>query len=212
VSNSREKASEESSVRSNQAWISALESRDEFAIKELLQSLQKALLAGLRGKIDTSLGEDIAQDATLKILSSLHTYRGDCQFLTWAKSIAMRTAFSELRRARWKDISLNTLSEGSAIVDPADDSAHPAATMDLANVLGKLRSLIHTLLTDRQRQIIFGELQGMPQSVLCERLQTNRNALYKLGHDARVKLKNGLIQLGISEVEVRSILAEASNR
>ena len=77
-------------------------------------------------------------------------------------------------------------------------------------VLAALRRLIETSLTDRQRVAILAELEGVPQVVIAEQLGMNRNALYKLGHDARMKLKQGLLDAGISAEEVRSALAEAS--
>ena len=57
---------------------------------------------------------------------------------------------------------------------------------------------------------ILGELAGMPCARLAEELGTNPNALYKLHHDARKRLRQALLDRGFGEEDVRSIVGEAS--
>ena len=53
--------------------------------------------------------------------------------------------------------------------------------------------------TPHQRRVLVAlALNGVPIDVLSERLNTNRNALYKTLHDARRKLRNHLDQCGLS--------------
>ena len=44
----------------------------------------------------------------------------------------------------------------------------------------------------------------MPQEEIGRRLGITRNAVYKLGHDARKKLKHGLEASGFNATEIRS--------
>ena len=60
-------------------------------------------------------------------------------------------------------------------------------------------------LENRQRAAVLGELAGMPTAVLAEQLDTNTNALYKLHHDARLRLRVALEERGFSETDVRGI-------
>ena len=46
--------------------------------------------------------------ALIKILDNLSSFRGESRFTTWAHKICVRTAFAEMRRSRWRDVSLNT--------------------------------------------------------------------------------------------------------
>jgi RNA polymerase sigma-70 factor (ECF subfamily) len=58
-------------------------------------------------------------------------------------------------------------------------------------------------LTDRQRQALVAvRIYGMPLAEVARRMDTNRNALYKLLHDARQKLKKRLLAKGLSEEEI----------
>lgn len=67
------------------------------------------------------------------------------------------------------------------------------------------------VLTPRQRAVIEAELAGVDRDELAARLGTNRNALYKLAHDARAKLRAALLGAGFSLAEVRDHLRETSD-
>lgn len=59
--------------------------------------------------------------------------------------------------------------------------------------------LLSDSLTDRQYKAIEAvALRGIPMDIVAEQLDTNRNALYKLMHDARRKLKAALEADGLS--------------
>jgi RNA polymerase sigma-70 factor (ECF subfamily) len=59
-------------------------------------------------------------------------------------------------------------------------------------------------LTDRQRQAMQAMLRGMPLQEIADRMGTNRNALYKLLHDARQRLKERMLDEGLSARDVLS--------
>ncbi len=172
---------------------------DPMALASLRRFLFRSMLAKLSGKADASAVEDFVQEAVLKILAKLDSFRGEGEFGSWALSIGMRVAFSELRKARWKDVSLDGFSAaGRFLFEPAIHDPDPVDVIHKEMVLTALRRLVETSLTDRQRVAIRAELNGVPASVTAERLGINRNSLYKLGHDARMKLKQGLLDSGFS--------------
>jgi RNA polymerase sigma-70 factor, ECF subfamily len=75
-----------------------------------------------------------------------------------------------------------------------DDGAESAALLDA------VREGIKTALTPRQRQVLVAcVLEGVPIDVLAERLDSNRNALYKTLHDARQKLRAHVAAAGYLE-------------
>jgi RNA polymerase sigma-70 factor (ECF subfamily) len=86
----------------------------------LLRGLRRALSG--RAGADAALIEDLAQEATLRVLGRLDSYRGESRFTTWAVTIAVRVALTELRRPRWRDVSLYQLAaedRGSSPDPPA---------------------------------------------------------------------------------------------
>lgn len=197
--------------RTNSDWLSLLTVRDAAAVADLRDALCRGLVRVLAARADLSLAEDFAQDAVIRVLDHLGSFRGDSRFLTWALAVSTRVAFSELRKARYKDVSLDALTRnGRAAPEPVAAPTEPTPDEGREAVLGVLRRLIETDLTDRQRAVILGELAGVPQAVLADRLGTNRNALYKLSHDARMNLKRGLVAAGVSAEEVRAEFPGAS--
>jgi RNA polymerase sigma-70 factor (ECF subfamily) len=201
--------------RSNQEWLTALRGPDQAqALEELRLKLGRGLSAALAGRIAAeyeTVIEDFVQEALLKILNNLDTFRGESQFLTWAQKIALRVAFSELRRRRWRDISLEDLQPADQETDYtpaslADPQPTPEQRADQRQALALVRRIIDEELTERQRQVIFAVMEGgMPLEVAAERMGTNRNALYKLLYDARQKLGRRLHEYGFTPQEILAI-------
>ena len=69
--------------------------------------------------------------------------------------------------------------------------------------LEALSRLIETELTEKQHQALIAvQIRGMPLEEVARRMGTNRNALYKLMHDARQRLKSKMEDEGFSPQEV----------
>lgn len=170
----------------------------------LLRGLQRALSG--RAGADGALIEDLAQEATLRILDRLDGYRGESRFTTWAVTIAVRVALTELRRPHWRSISLDQLAaeDRGTPPDPPTATPGPSCEAERREILDLLRRTLDSDLTERQRKALVGELRGMPQEEIAHQLGIGRNALYKLGHDARKRLKARLISAGVTDEDVRS--------
>ncbi|MEK6256056.1 MAG: RNA polymerase sigma factor [Chloroflexota bacterium] len=205
--------------RSNQEWIEALrDPADDEALSDLRQTLVRGLRAALAGRVKTDLEanvEDFVQEALLKILKSIETFRGESRFTTWAQKVAIHVAFTELRRRRWKDISLQDIvetDEGEEYT-PAiltDPHATPELEVTQQSIMEIVEDLIYTELTEKQRIAMLAIIEGdMPMEEVAERLGTNRNALYKLLHDARQRLQHRIQDIaGISAQEVMQLFEE----
>jgi RNA polymerase sigma-70 factor (ECF subfamily) len=70
-------------------------------------------------------------------------------------------------------------------------------------MLARIRRILEQELTPRQREaLILLGIQQVPLEEAATRLKTNRNALYKLLHDARLRLKRRLKNEGLTAQEV----------
>jgi RNA polymerase sigma-70 factor (ECF subfamily) len=198
--------------RSNQEWLADLRGplADE-AISELRTILLRGLQAALRDKIRQDLNpiiEDFVQEALIKILRNLHTFRGESHFTTWAQKIAVHVAYTELRRRRWRDVSLQNLIENQGGHDftPALLTAPEATPEQKATqhaMLEFVQRLIDEELTERQRQAMTAVMiMGIPIAEVARRMNTNRNALYKLLHDARRRLRRSMLARGVTPQDV----------
>ena len=190
-------------ARTNAEWTDAVRAEDPDGLADLRLVLVEALRPMLRRKAPAQAGalaEDFAQDALLHILDRLDTFRGEARFTTWAAKVAVRLALSELRRLRWKDISLDDLldvrPDGPITAEP--EAPSPEAATMTAERVALMRELVAEVLTERQRTAIEAVmLHGMPIEEVARRMDTNRNALYKLLHDARQRLKQALEARGL---------------
>lgn len=196
--------------RSNEDWVTLLSiPQDERAIADLRAILIRGLKPALNKYVDRDLDsfvEDVAQDALLKILDNVHTYKGESRFHAWALKIAVREGLSELRRKKWNDISINDLAgsknDGNReITDQrfASDDPAPDRVTHEGMMLNMVLTMIDEELSDKQKMAITSlMIHNMPISVVAEKMGVKRNALYKLVHDARLNLKNRMREKGIN--------------
>ncbi|MGB5933744.1 MAG: sigma-70 family RNA polymerase sigma factor, partial [Anaerolineae bacterium] len=100
--------------RTNEEWLTTLHGpgRDEV-LADLRALLVRSLGYGLASwsGVDEATVEDLAQDALLRVLDGLDSFRGESHFTTWARKIAINGAFTELRRRRWREVSLDEMIE-----------------------------------------------------------------------------------------------------
>jgi len=197
--------------QTNNEWILALKPPpEEQAVHQLRVHLIRGLKASLYKYVDRELDEfveDIAQDAVLKILDKYDTFRGDSKFTTWAMKIAVREGYSELRKKRYKDISLEQYSrydpEDKEAVEIEHEQAGPDRITHESMMVQKIMKMMEEELTDKQQKVIEHlMIDQIPMTVVAEMMNSNRNAIYKLVHDARMKLKNRLQVEGIDPEEI----------
>jgi RNA polymerase sigma-70 factor, ECF subfamily len=201
--------------RENASWIRDLRAGGPVQA-EALTDLRGLLLRGLaksfqaRGDIDQAFLEDVVQQALGHILDHLDQFRGRSRFTTWAMAITVRLAMSALRRKRWQDVSLESMTEPiieRALALDRDDTTSPAQHAEQHAIVETLRRLIEEALTDTQWMAMTAELGGMPLEEIARRMGSNVNAVYKLLHDARKRLKHGLETAGYTAEDVRSAFA-----
>ncbi|MBL7199538.1 MAG: sigma-70 family RNA polymerase sigma factor [Anaerolineae bacterium] len=193
--------------RDNEQWVGDLSQpgpQRDAALDDLRALLVRGLGYALAkyGNVREADMEDFAQDALLKVLDGLDSFRGDSRFTTWAQKIAVHVAFTELRRRRWRDVSLDGLpgvSDGDFLpkswVDPSASAEQQTIQRE---ILETMRQVIAEELTERQRRALVAvRIHGMPLAEVARQMGTNRNALYKLLHDARQRLKERMLDKGL---------------
>ena len=152
-------------TRTNEAWLADLRSTGlshENALNDLRGIIQKGLPYALSRWLSPSdplfqpLIEEVTQETLLRVLDQLGSFEGRSQFTTWVHKIAVRIALTELRRKRWRDSSLDELTENEDAPPPpgllADAHAGPETVAEREDMLVRVRRIIEEELTDRQRQ------------------------------------------------------------
>ena len=210
--------------RTNEEWLHDLNTsgeKQESAILDLRDLLLRATLyffsrnlndfGGIPREEILQRAEDGAQEALIAVMNHLSDFRGDSKFTTWAYKFAINIALMNARRERWKAKSLDQLpfSQDGLYSEWAKQDPFVSALADRSVILSEIGTLIQEViereLTDKQRQVlILMVFHEVPMDVVVQRLGTNRNAIYKMLHDARRKLKSSLEERGF---EVREMLA-----
>ncbi|MBL7163564.1 MAG: sigma-70 family RNA polymerase sigma factor [Anaerolineales bacterium] len=131
-----------------------------------MRGLSYSLSSRTRGDID-ALIEDFVQDALIKILANLDTFRGESKLTTWAQKIAIRVAFTELRRKRWQDAALEDLLPKDSGPDftPAiltDTEASPEQLTSQQMIIETVMRVIKENLTERQHNAMMAIREACP--------------------------------------------------
>jgi len=203
----KRRRNKKTSYDTNEEWIEALSPPvDEQAVdilrKQLIQGLKPALHKYVDRELDQFV-EDVAQDALLKVLDNIDSFRGESKLLTWAMKIAVREGLTELRLKRYDDISIEDLKPNDESrevfsLSVASDETSPDRSLHESQLVEKVLQIINEELTDKQKKAINAlMIQGLPMPAVVKLMDTNRNALYKLVHDARLKIKTKLELEGI---------------
>lgn len=193
--------------RSDDQWIASLGGSGPAAADaqaELRVLIRRTIQKATRGfgVLDEATLEDLTQVALLNVLQKLDRFEGRSRFTTWAYSVAVHAAFSELRRASYRHRPPGE-DEASRMPEEPDRAGDASAPAERDEIVRALERVIAEDLTERQRAAIQGELNGASAADLAEELGSSPNAIYKLLHDARAKLRDGLQAAGIEEDEVR---------
>jgi RNA polymerase sigma-70 factor (ECF subfamily) len=215
-------------TRTNHEWRQDLLSSgplQEAAITDLRDLLLRAALyffsrnpgdvQGLNREETVQRAEDCAQDALMAVMEHLSDFRGDSKFTTWAYKFAINKALVAARRERWKGVSLDdlTLSDESSsyewLQEMSEDTTPEKSAMQ-SEIQSVIREIIQRDLTDKQRQVlVWMVFHEVPLDEVVRHLGTNRNAVYKMLHDARRKLKIGLEQHGFDIGETLTLFGSS---
>lgn len=197
--------------RETALWLEDLHAEGEQqakALDDLHEILMRILPKALSRWLEPGdphfdpLIEDIAQETLLRVLQHLDTFKGKSKFTTWVYTIAVRIGLSKLRLKKWQEASLESLEVGA---DPDDSpfmqfaapTSNPEVSMEQANALSLVMTAIKEELTPYQRAVMSAVvLEGIPMDIVAQRLGKDRNTLYKVMHDARLKIKQSLERSG----------------
>jgi RNA polymerase sigma-70 factor (ECF subfamily) len=217
-----------SNMRTNGEWLYDLNTSGEMqeaAISDLRDLLLRATLYFFNRNLGDFEGigrdeilhraEDCAQEALIAVMNHLSDFRGDSKFTTWAYKFAINIALTTSRRERWKGKSLDQLSfsNNGTLFEWALQDKSSGLMPDRSAIQDEIREIIREViereLTDKQRYVlIMMVFNEVPMDEVVQRLGTNRNAIYKMLHDARRKLKSGLQARGFEVGEMLALFSE----
>jgi RNA polymerase sigma-70 factor (ECF subfamily) len=214
-------------TRTNQEWIQdltgagaqqaeALEGLRELLLRSALYTLSRNLddLGALDYGERVAFAEDCAQDALLAVLAHLGEFRGESKFTTWVYKFGVNVTLTRARRERWKRVPIEKYFVDVEELDWLQWKEHTSASVSetpalQAEVIRAIEEIIRSELTGRQREVLkLIAFDQVPMDVIVELLGTSRNAIYKMLHDARLKVKRHLVACGSDIEEIFSLFGQ----
>ena len=142
------------------------------------------------------LAYQAAADALMAITAKLSQFRGESRFTTWAYRFVILEVSAKLGRHFWRRPDVRLEAEDWDRL-PGRFGFEPARESEWRDLLAALRRAVDTELTARQREVFVAiVVNDVPLDALAARLDSNRNALYKMMFDARRKLRVALAANG----------------
>jgi RNA polymerase sigma-70 factor (ECF subfamily) len=158
---------------------------------------RRPTLPHLRGNDLDDIAQQAANDALMSVLARLDDFRGESRFTTWAYKFGLLEAAVKLRRRAWQGREVPLEPETWSVF--SSHELEPGDEAEQSELLTTLQEAIQEVLTPHQRRVLIAlAINGVPIDVLAERLNTNRNALYKTLHDARRKLRRRVEDSGLA--------------
>ena len=130
------------------------------------------------------LAQDYAQEAWIRAIRALPTFRGDARFSTWLHRIAVNSALQAVRRAESRHKREAPMPESLAVAQPSRDA-----------LLSQRLEWALDLLPERMRKVlILHDVEGYTHDEIGELLGTaagtSKSQLFKARAKMRALLKN----------------------
>ncbi|MEX2144677.1 MAG: sigma-70 family RNA polymerase sigma factor [Anaerolineales bacterium] len=205
--------------RDNDSWVNDLRKpglQREEALRDMRSQLERVLPRGISRWLSPNnaefddLVEDVTQETLLRVLSQLDSFEGKGKFANWVYKIAVRLALNELRRRKWRNVSLDFLQQeaddgGVPFQFPSADPS-PESMAERREIMHLVQHAINEELTAKQRAVMQAVvIYGVPMEEVARRIGRDRNAVYKLLHDARKRLKSHLKKSGFPPEELLAV-------
>ena len=180
--------------------IEAARNGDTAAFGQLVERYQDRLYNALVRVVGSAEdARDVAQEAFVRALAKLDSFRGTAAFYTWLYRIGFNLAIS--RRRQQRPVQSIDAARELAGVEPVDPGAGPAAPLAQHELARQVHAALGEL-NDQHRQIVvLREIEGCDYETISNILDipvgTVRSRLFR----ARIQLREHLTHVLQEEVE-----------
>ncbi|HGY90640.1 MAG TPA: RNA polymerase sigma factor [Planctomycetes bacterium] len=172
-------------------------SGDHVALDSLIRKLQRPLYnLALRMMANHYDAEDATQEALLRIVTHLSSFRGESAFSTWAWTIATRVVLAQRRRRAQPPITVADFEADLALArdDTAVERIENAELLQQVK-LGCGRAMLLCLDDDQRIAYVLADILGVPGPVAADVLNLSPAAFRKRASRARQAVRGNLDRL-----------------
>lgn len=164
---------------------------DADAIQALVQSHQAAVYRLALSILDDPVeAEEAAQDAFIRALNALETYRGDAQFKSWLLSITINLCRQRLKKRKAKQLLLGTLQ--SLFRLNGEGPAHPEDSLIRREAKTALWRAVEALGEKHRLPLILYYQHEMSVAEIAEALDLRPGTVLSRLYTARERLRAAL--------------------
>lgn len=170
---------------------------EEAAYRELLHRYQGPVFSLIYRMVrDRALAEDLAQEAFVKALNALDTYRSEFKFSSWLFKIANNAAIDHLRRRQLETLSLDggpdaltprEREETKLVV--SDKGESPLQEVEARELGAAIEQAIGKLRPEYRACIVLRHIEDRPYEDIAEILDLPLGTVKTYLHRARAELK-----------------------
>lgn len=165
-----------------QALIDKVLGGDRAALGDLLRSNERRLFnVCLRMVSNRDDAAELTQDAMVKIVQNLDSFRGDARLTTWMTRVAMNLCLSHLRKRKLRHtVSLSSNGTTSAdsdtmprLADRIQDPTEPGpdSRVQQREMLDRLQSAIDRLDDDQRAVLVLRDLEQLDYLQIAQNLE-----------------------------------------
>ncbi len=164
---------------------------DEVAVRALVQAHQEAVFRlALAILDDPQEAEEAVQDAFVKALNALDSYRGEASFRTWLFAIAVNLCRRRLKKRRLRDLLVHNLQ--SLLRLPGAGPAHPEEIVIQREAQGALWGAVGALGEKHRLPVLLFYEHELPVAEIARVLDLPIGTVLSRLHSAREKLRLAL--------------------
>ena len=188
---------------SDQEVVALARAGSEAAYRELIRRYERPVFSLIYRMVrDRALAEDLAQDAFIKVLNALESYRPEYKFSSWIFKIANNVAIDQLRRKELDTRSLDgapsarTQDEIEATALQATDrSESPLAELEARELGASIEAAIGKLRPEYRSCIMLRHVEGRSYEEIAATLDLPLGTVKTYIHRARHELREYLADL-----------------
>ncbi|GIW72766.1 MAG: RNA polymerase sigma factor RpoE [Planctomycetota bacterium] len=164
---------------------------DREAFEALVRGLWPALVRFCHGLAGRDRGLDLAQEALLRALRGIRSFRGEASFRSWVFRIARNAWINERALLR----SRTERSAGETVLDRAAATESPSAAEERRELVAEIERALAQLPEEQRTALLLCDREGLSYKEIAEAMGTPIGTVMSRIHYARTKLRRMLAHL-----------------
>ncbi len=175
----------------------------ESAFRDLIRRYERPVFSLVYRMVrDRELAEDLVQEAFIKALNALESYRPEFKFSSWIFKIANNAAIDHLRRRELVTLSLDGAPNAqtpdaieATALQIGDRAESPLAELEAKEIGGAIEAAIARLRPEYRACIMLRHVEGRPYEEIAEMLGLPLGTVKTYIHRARNELREALAHI-----------------